>query len=45
MAFVSAKDGTKIFYRLLCPCLDGFWKCLEATLREKLKAQQSAMGA
>ena len=38
------KEGAKTFYRLRCTCLDAFFKCLESTLRQKLRTEQAAIG-
>jgi len=38
------KEGSKTFYRPRICCLKGLWECIEAVLRENLKAQQEAMG-
>ncbi|MDZ4686591.1 MAG: metalloregulator ArsR/SmtB family transcription factor [Planctomycetaceae bacterium] len=27
------KDGTTSYYRLCCPCIDGFFSCLETVVR------------
>ncbi|MFH0981992.1 MAG: metalloregulator ArsR/SmtB family transcription factor [Planctomycetota bacterium] len=36
----SRKEGSMTFCRVKCPCLDGFFQCIESVLRENLKAQQ-----
>lgn len=33
------KRGLKVFYRLCCPCLTGFIRCVEAVLRRNAGAQ------
>ncbi len=38
------KDGVMVYYRLRCKCLRGFFSCIEAVLRENLKAQQELVG-
>jgi ArsR family transcriptional regulator len=37
------KDGVMMYYGIKIPCLEGFWKCVESVLRQKLKDQQAAM--
>jgi len=39
------KEGTMVFYRLRVHCLDGFWKCVESVLAQRIKEQQAALGA
>ncbi len=38
------KEGVMTFFRLRVRCLEGFWGCVEIVLKEKLKAQQKAVG-
>ena len=38
------KDGTMTFYSLKICCLQGFWECVEAVLRDNLRAQRAALG-
>ena len=33
------KEGAMCFYRLTCPCLAGFFGCVESVLKTKLKTQ------
>jgi len=33
------KKGSMSFYSVRCTCLDGFFQCIEAVLRDNLKAQ------
>jgi len=37
------KDGAMNYYRVNCPCLDGFFSCIENVLRRNLKAHQAAV--
>ncbi len=37
------KEGTMTFYSLRIRCLQGFWECTEAVLRDNLKAQRAAL--
>ncbi len=39
------KEGSTIFYRPRVKCLEGFWRCIEAVLKENLKAQAAALGS
>jgi len=39
------KQGTNIFYRLKCRCLQDFFSCIESVLRANLKAQQEALAS
>jgi ArsR family transcriptional regulator, arsenate/arsenite/antimonite-responsive transcriptional repressor len=39
------KEGSKTFYAPRICCLQGFWDCVEAVLRENLKTHQAACGA
>ncbi len=38
------REGGWSYYRLKCRCLEGFWRCIEAVLKENLKAQREAIG-
>jgi DNA-binding transcriptional ArsR family regulator len=38
------REGSRTFYRLRLHCLRGLWECIDAVLRENLKAQQAALG-
>ena len=38
------KEGASVYYRLLCGCLDGFFRCLERVLSENLARQRSLLG-
>lgn len=38
------KEGVMVYYRLRCKCLRGFFSCIEAVLKENLKAQQELVG-
>jgi len=38
------KEGTMVFYRMRVRCLDGFWKCVESVLAQRIKEQQAALG-
>ncbi len=33
----ARKQGSRTWYRLTCPCLQGFFECIERVLREKLE--------
>lgn len=37
------KDGTMTIYRLRVQCLEGFWRCIEAVLKENLKCDAAAL--
>jgi ArsR family transcriptional regulator len=39
----TRKEGAMIFYRVTCPCLEGFFQCIESVLRENAKAQQAML--
>lgn len=39
------KKGPMTFYRLKVRCLQGFWECVEAVLKENLRTQQAAIEA
>ncbi len=39
------REGSTIFYRPRVKCLEGFWRCIEAVLKENLKAQAAALGS
>ncbi len=34
------KEGSMIYYRVQCSCLDGFFECIESVLKRNLKTQQ-----
>lgn len=34
------KQETRSFYALRVPCLDGFWRCIDAVLAEDARARQ-----
>ena len=38
------KDGVKTVYRIKIKCLEGFWGCVEAVLKQNLKDQRVALG-
>ena len=38
------RDGSMMLYRVTCPCLDGFFKCIEKVLLQNLKAQEASLG-
>lgn len=38
------KDGVMTYYKPCCPCLEGFWKCVDSVLRNTLKRQADACG-
>ncbi|MEW6744949.1 MAG: metalloregulator ArsR/SmtB family transcription factor [Planctomycetota bacterium] len=43
---VSArKEGSMSLYGITCPCLDGFFACIETVLQENLKAQRRLIGS
>jgi len=37
----ARKDGSMTYYRLTCPCLERFFECIEAVLRENLKSYRA----
>lgn len=37
------KEGVMTFYRVRVGCLQGFWNCVEAVLRENLKEHKAAL--
>ncbi len=37
------REGSKIYYRLKCKCLKGFWDCIERVLRTNVKEQQALL--
>ena len=39
----SRKDGTMIFYRVTCGCLDGFFTCLENVLKCDMNQRKAAL--
>lgn len=39
------KAGTNTFYRVKVGCLQGFWRCIEAVLKENLKTQRAGIDA
>ncbi|UCE61619.1 MAG: winged helix-turn-helix transcriptional regulator [Phycisphaerales bacterium] len=39
------KDGSMIYYRMQCPCLGGFFECMESVLKTNLKTQQQLVRA
>ncbi len=38
------KEGPMTFYHLECPCLDGFFQCMEAALSARLQHLQQGTG-
>lgn len=38
------KEGTMMFYRVTCGCLDGFFSCLENVLKCDLDLRRSLLG-
>ena len=38
------KEGSLTYYRVTCPCLDGFFECIERVLRENLKLYRTLVG-
>ena len=38
------REGVMAFYRLKVPCLEGFWRCIEAVLSTNLEEQRAALG-
>ena len=34
------REGVMIYYHLECPCIEGFFSCLESTLQNRLEAAQ-----
>lgn len=38
------KQGTNIYYRLLCPCLNGFMECLEKVVNDNARRYQQQCG-
>jgi len=38
------KEGLMVLYRLRCPCILDFFKCIERVLREDLKLRRRAVG-
>jgi len=40
----SRKEGPMIFYRLRVKCLEGFFSCIEAVLRENLEREEASIG-
>lgn len=46
MGLVSARrEGSSMYYRVACSCLDGFFGCIESVLRQNLDAQRAAVRA
>ena len=40
----TRREGSMSVYRMTCPCLDGFFSCIETVLKENLKeARQRVM--
>ena len=37
------KDGTTSYYSLCCPCIEGFFSCLESVVRSDVCHRQSAL--
>ncbi len=37
------KRGLKVFYRLTCPCIHGFFDCIEKVLRTNLEQRMMAL--
>ncbi len=33
------KEGVQVYYRTCCPCIEGFWQCIEAVLQQNLEKQ------
>ncbi len=39
------KDGTRVYYRLACPCIPKFFDCIEEVVSSRLNRQQEMLGA
>ncbi|GMV95837.1 MAG: hypothetical protein AMXMBFR83_02070 [Phycisphaerae bacterium] len=39
------KDGSNVYYRVKCRCLQGFFSCIESVLKANLKAQRGLVSA
>ena len=37
------KEASMSYYRMTCPCLDGFFLCMESVLKQNLKTQQMVL--
>lgn len=37
------KEGTTVYYGLCCPCIDGFFACLESVVRSDVCHRQTAL--
>ena len=37
------KEASMSYYRMTCPCLDGFFRCMESVLKQNLKTQQMVL--
>jgi DNA-binding transcriptional ArsR family regulator len=37
------KRGTQIWYRLRCPCVTDFFRCVETVLKSNIEAQKKAL--
>lgn len=40
----ARKEGAMTYYSLTCPCLDGFFECIESVLRKNLKDFRALVG-
>ena len=38
------KEGLKVYYRLLCPCILQFMSCITNTLEERLRREMEILG-
>ena len=39
------RQGAMIFYHLECPCIDGFFSCLESAVKSRLEAAQRMLAS
>ena len=40
----ARKEGSMTYYRLTCPCLGGFFECIEDVLQDNLKTYRALVG-
>jgi ArsR family transcriptional regulator len=40
----ARKEGAMTYYSLTCPCLDGFFECIESVLQKNLKDFRALVG-
>ena len=40
----ARKEGVMTYYSLTCPCLDGFFECIESVLQKNLKDFRALVG-